>query len=140
MNLFNDAIIKSIIDRYFNKQHIRNYIYYDNTFYQQLASIVNKMILIPEYHRACYIFNYNFEFIDLSNLLENYKIFLDYQIFLAFIYEVLVKMQILDCYNFIVNSEKLIEELDYYPEFNFLKDILNDLRIDLLAIQFSTFS
>jgi len=135
MNLFNDAIIKSIIDRYFNKQYIRNYIYYDNSFYQQLASIVNEMLLIPEYHKACSIFSYNYEFIDLDNLLDNYENLLEYQIFLPFIYEVLVKIQLLDCYNFTINNEKLVEELGYYQEFNFLKDILNNIEIDSLAKQ-----
>ena len=108
MTLFNKNLIKLIIDKYFNKTYISHYIYYNEQLYEKLALILNEMINFSYYHNHCLLFNQNLELINFNMLLEDNKNLFEYQSFILLIYELLLKLQILDCFNFIIDLIKML--------------------------------
>ena len=130
MTLFNKNFIKNLIDNYFIKKEISNYIYYDDLFYDGLSEILNYMIESPDTHKNCYIFYNNFKFININELLNNNDNLLEYQIFISFIYEILNKMQLLDYSNYRITNETLYNEIYNHHEFHFIKDLILELKFN----------
>ena len=130
MNIFNKDFIKLIINDYFIKDCISHYVYYTDSLYENLALILNEMINISEYHKYCYLFNENNKFINLDKLLDDYEILLEYQSLVMFIYEILLKLQLLDYYNNTIDETKLFEEMLINVEFNFMKQLVDNISFN----------
>lgn len=126
MNIFNKEFIKLIIEKYFIKNNISNYIYYKDSLYDNLGLLLNEMISIPEYHKHCYIFNENVKLIKFDDLLEDHDILLEYQPMIMFIYEILLKLQMLDYFNYVIDEFSLFDELIINIEFSFMRTLVNE--------------
>jgi hypothetical protein len=130
MNIFNKDFTKLIINNYFIKDSISHYIYYTDSLYENLSLLLNEMINIPEYHKYCYSFNQNTRFINLDKLLDDYENLLEYQSIIMFIYEILLKLQLLDYYNNTIDETKLFEELLINIEFNFMRSLVDNISFN----------
>jgi hypothetical protein len=130
MCIFNKDFIKIIIEKYFVKDNISNYVYYSDILYENLGLLLNEMIYIPEYHKYCYIFSENVKLIKFDELLEDYDILLEYQSIIMFVYEVLLKLQLLDYYNYIIDDSSLFNELIINNEFSFMTSLVNELNFN----------
>ena len=130
MSIFNRDFIKLIIGKYFVKDNISNYVYYSDSLYDSLGLLLNEMICIPEYHKHCFMFNENVKLIKFDELLEDHDILLEYQSIIMFIYEILLKLQLLDYFNYVIDESYLLNELDINIEFNFMRSLVNDLNFN----------
>lgn len=140
-SIFNINIIKEIIFNYFNCERISNYIYYSDSFYITLSKILNEMLECPHYDNSCHIFFENYKMIDINRLLEHYDIFLECQILLPFLYEILLIMQTVDSYNITINDKLLFELLEDDQRFGFMLntvlEIKNKMDIDDIIYNFN---
>ena len=98
--------------------------------YDNLGLLLNKMIPIPEYHKQCYMFNENVKLIKFDDLLEDHDVLLEYQPMIMFIYEVLLKLQMLDYYNYVIDESSLYNELIINTEFSFMRTLVNDYNFN----------
>ena len=98
------------------------------------------MIKYPYYNNHCLFFNQNLELINFNMLLEDNKNLFEYQSFMLLIYELLLKLQLLDCFNFSIDENVLFHEINNYPEFFFMKILVNEIKfnndMDNLSNQF----
>jgi hypothetical protein len=130
MSIFNISLIKEIIDKYFNKYLISNYVYYDDSFYNTLAEILNSIYISEYYNNICQNFlNYNDQ-VDLNNLLNNYPLLLEYQSIIFLLFKILEQTNMIDHYNFKIDGLLLLDELNNNNNFYFLNEIVNEIKFN----------
>jgi len=128
MSIFNISLIKEIIDKYFNKYLISNYVYYDDSFYNKLIDVLNSIYSSEYYNNQCQHFlNYNDQ-VDLNNLLNNYPILLECQSIIFLLFKILEQINMIDYYNFKIDGELLLNELHNNNNFYFLNEIVNEIK------------
>ena len=128
MSIFNISLIKEIIDKYFNKYLISNYVYYDDSFYNKLIDVLNSIYSSEYYNNQCQHFlNYNDQ-VDLNNLLNNYPILLECQSIIFLLFKILEQSNMIDYYNFKIDGELLLNELHNNNNFYFLNEIVNEIK------------
>lgn len=142
--LFSKEFIKLIIDRFFYKNEIKyNYQYYQESFYDKLANILN-LLIDENYIEYCNIFSYNREYIDINKLLDNYYCLNNYIELIYLLYEIIIKTNMLDYYNINIDDNVLLQELSYHNNLNFIlkliegkeKNNINDIISSFNNIKF----
>jgi len=130
MPIFNISLIKEIIDKYFNKYLISSYVYYDDSFYNTLAEVLNSIYSSEYYNNVCQNFlNYNDQ-VDLNNLLNNYPILLEYQSIIFLLFKILEQINMIDHYNFKIDGVLLLDELKNNNNFYFLNEIVDEIKFN----------
>tara|TARA_B110000971_G_C19534178_1_gene287328 strand:- start:242 stop:511 length:270 start_codon:yes stop_codon:yes gene_type:complete len=76
------------------------------------------------------MFNENVKLIKFDDLLEDHDVLLEYQPMIMFIYEVLLKLQMLDYYNYVIDESSLYNELIINTEFSFMRTLVNDYNFN----------
>jgi len=128
MSIFNMSLLKEIIDKYFNKYLISNYVYYNDSFYIILAEILNNIYDSEYYNNQCQHFlNYNDQ-VDLNNLLNNVPSLLECQPIIFLLFKILEQINMIDYYNFKIDGELLLNELQNNNNFYFLNEIVNQIK------------
>jgi hypothetical protein len=128
MSIFNTLLLKEIINKYFNKYLISNYIYYNDSFYIILAEILNNIYDSEYYNNQCQHFlNYNDQ-VDLNNLLNNVPSLLECQPIIFLLFKILEQINMIDYYNFKIDGELLLNELQNNNNFYFLNEIVNQIK------------
>lgn len=128
MSIFNTLLLKEIINKYFNKYLISNYIYYNDSFYIILAEILNNIYDSEYYNNQCQHFlNYNDQ-VDLNNLLNNVPSLLECQSIIFLLFKILEQINMIDYYNFKIDGELLLNELQNNNNFYFLNEIVNQIK------------
>ena len=128
MSLFNILFIKNIIDKYFNKHLISNYIHYDDSFYITLAEVLNSIYCFEHYNNYCQIFFDYKDQIDINNLLINFPSLLEYQTIILLLFKILEQINMVDFYNFKIDSTLLLDELLNNNNFNFLNEKVSEIK------------
>ena len=130
MSIFNISLIKEIIDKYFNKYLISNYVYYDDSFYNTLAEVLNSIYSSEYYNNICQNFlNYNDQ-IDLNNLLNNFPSLLECQSVIFLLFKILEQINMIDYYNLKIDGILLLDELNNNNNFYFLNEIVNEIKFN----------
>lgn len=130
MPIFNILLIKEIIDKYFNKYLISNYVCYDDSFYTTLADVLNSIYSSEYYNNICQNFlNYNDQ-VDLNNLLNNYPLLLECQSVIFLLFKILEQINMIDNYNLKIDGVLLLDELNNNNNFYFLNEIVNDIKFN----------
>jgi hypothetical protein len=130
MSIFNILLIKEIIDKYFNKYLISNYVYYDDSFYNTLAEVLNSIYSSEYYNNICQNFlNYNDQ-VDLNNLLNNIPSLLECQTIIFLLFKILEQTNMIDYYNLKIDGVLLLDELNNNNNFNFLYEIVNEIKFN----------
>jgi hypothetical protein len=130
MTIFNEIMIKNIIIKYFDKDHIKNYIYYDNSYFIFLSTLLNNIYESEYYNEKCQIFFANYYCIDIDNLLCEYPIIMNCQPIILLLYEILAQTNQLDSYNIKIDNFMLYDEIINNNTFGFLYDKINDLEFN----------
>lgn len=130
MHIFNILLIKEIIDKYFNKYLISNYVCYDDSFYTTLAEVVNSIYGSEYYNNICQNFlNYNDQ-VDLNNLLNNYPLLLECQAIIFLLFKILEQINMIDHYNLKIDGVLLLDELKNNNNFYFLNEIVDEIKFN----------
>lgn len=130
MPIFNILLIKEIINKYFNKYLISNYVCYDDSFYTTLADVLNSIYSSEYYNNICQNFlNYNDQ-VDLNNLLNNYPLLLECQSVIFLLFKILEQINMIDNYNFKIDGVLLLDELKNNNNFYFLNEIVDEIKFN----------
>lgn len=122
--LFSKDFVKLIIDIFFYKNEIKfNYKYYQESFYNKLADILN-LLIDENYIEYCEIFSYNKDYIDIDKLLDNYYCINNYIELIYLLYEIIIKINMLDYYNINIDDNILLQELYYHNNLNFILKLI----------------
>jgi hypothetical protein len=122
--IFSKEFIKLIIDKFFYKNEIKyNYQYYQESFYNKLANILN-LLIDENYIEYCNIFSYNKEYIEINKLLDNYYCLNNYIELIYLLYEIIIKTNMLDYYNINIDDNVLLQELSYHNNLNFILKLI----------------
>lgn len=130
MSIFNILLVKEIIDKYFNKYLISNYVYYNDSFYTILAEVLNSIYSSEYYNNMCQSFlNYNDQ-VDLNNLLNNFPLLLECQSIIFLLFKILEQINMIDHYNFKIDGVLLLDELKNNNNFSFLNVIVDEIKFN----------
>ena len=128
--MFNILLVKEIIDKYFNKYLISNYVYYNDSFYNTLAEVLNSIYSSEYYINTCQNFlNYNDQ-VDLNNLLNNFPLLLECQSIIFLLFKILEQINMIDHYNFKIDGILLLNELKNNNNFYFLNVIVDEIKFN----------
>jgi hypothetical protein len=118
--LFSKESIKLIINNFFYKTEIKyNYKHYHESFYDKLAYILN-LLIDENYIEYCEMFSYNKEYIDINKLLDNYYCLNNYIELIYLLYEIIIKINMLDYSYHYIDDIILLKELEYHKNLNFI--------------------
>ncbi len=123
MTIFNPILLKEIIEKYFNKQPISNYMLYNIEYYFLLSELFNTIFDSEYYINSCNQFLNLSNDIDFDNLLEDFPILLEYQPIILLFYKILEQTNLLYPVNI-----NLIIILENNNNFYFLRNIINKLK------------
>jgi hypothetical protein len=128
--MFNILLLKEIIDKYFNKYLISNYVYYNDSFYSTLVEVLNSIYTSEYYNNMCQsLLNYNDQ-IDLNNLLNNFPLLLECQSIIFLLFKVLEQINMIDHYNVKIDGMLLLDELKNNNNFYFLNEIVDEIKFN----------
>ncbi len=133
MTLFNSILLKEIIEKYFNKQPISNYMLYNIEYYFLLSELLNSILDSEYYINNCNQFLNLTSDINFDNLLEDYPILLEYQPVILLFYKILEQTNLLYPVN--INLSTVLENNN---NFYFLRNIIIKLKEKEINITFKT--